>query len=76
MTYYKTVDGDRIDLIVLEEYGSHDMLATVLAHNMNLCSKSMSLKAGVSIVLPRVEDMIEYENKKKENEEYKGWLEL
>jgi len=74
VTYYNTVDGDRIDLIVLDTYGSHEMLGTVLAHNTHLCPGPMSLKAGITIALPAVADMIEYENRKKEATEYKGWL--
>ena len=75
MTYYDTVDGDRIDLIVLDTYGSHDMLGTVLAHNTHLCPEPMSLKAGVTISLPAVENMIAYDNIKKDDIAYKGWLE-
>ena len=74
MTYYKTVDGDRLDLIVLNAYGSHDMLGTVLAHNTHLCSESMDLKEGITISLPAVENMIPYDNRQKEQTDYKGWL--
>ena len=76
VTYYSTADGDRIDLIVLDHYGSHDMLGTVLAYNTHLCSMPMDLTEGIEIVLPPVEKMIPYENSKQEEKAYKGWLEI
>lgn len=73
MQNYNTVQGDRIDLIVLDHYGSHDMLATVLSHNIHLSSISMDLEANITIALPLSEEKI---NQTEDEENYKGWLTL
>jgi phage tail protein X len=63
--FYSTVEGDRIDQIVYQHYGSLDMLDQVLTANLHLTKKTMSLEAGITIVLPDAvtvqEDKTSYE---------------
>ena len=70
MNYHRAVDGDRIDIIVFREYGSLDMLPTVLQMNPLLFqSDSMILKSGHQIALPPVESQIPFTDKKDTTEE-------
>jgi len=52
MSLYRTKDGDRIDLIVLNHYGDLKHLNEVVGANNHLCKIPMDLKAGVNIELP------------------------
>lgn len=53
MTCHNTIQGDRIDLIVFNHYGSLDMLPIVLAENIFLAKlDSMMLESGLKIKLP------------------------
>jgi len=58
---YNCVDGDRIDLIVLDNYGSLDMLPQVLAVNVHLSKIPLVLEIGTTITLP---DAIKKPNQK------------
>ena len=50
---YKCVAGDRIDLIVLDHYGSLGMLSKVIASNVHILSKiPLILEIGTTLVLP------------------------
>jgi len=49
---YRCKDGDRIDLVVLDNYGSLDMLARVLAVNVHLSKMPLVLTSGTEITLP------------------------
>ena len=49
---YKTTDGDRIDLIVLDHYGDLEMLQEVIEANPILHRRPMTLEEGISITLP------------------------
>ena len=50
---YKCVAGDRIDLIVLDHYGSLDMLSKVIASNVHTLPKiPLILESGTTLVLP------------------------
>ena len=53
MKWYSCVDGDRIDLIVLDTYGNLDMLPKVLAVNVHLSKMPLVLKSGTKIKLPQ-----------------------
>jgi len=56
MQLYRTVDGDRIDLVVLRHYGSVEHLKEVLEANPKLSKNdSMILKAGEIIKLPTIQ---------------------
>ena len=52
MSLYRTVDGDRIDLIVLKHYGDLTHLNDVISANPILFDISLDLNAGVEINLP------------------------
>ena len=52
MRLYRTVDGDRIDLIVLKHYGDLTHLNDVISANPTLCKISLDLVAGIEITLP------------------------
>lgn len=50
---YRCVAGDRIDLIVLDHYGSLDMLPKVIASNVHTLSKiPLILESGTTLFLP------------------------
>lgn len=50
---YRCSDGDRIDLIVLNHYGSLDRLQDVISTNQHLIKLPLDLTAGVEITLPQ-----------------------
>ena len=52
MSLYKTKEGDRIDLIVLEHYGDLVHLNDVISANKVLWGKPMNLESGIEIVFP------------------------
>lgn len=54
MSLYRTKDGDRIDLIVLEHYGDLQYLNDVIGANPQLWDKPMDLVGGMEIVLPEI----------------------
>jgi len=54
MSLYRTKDGDRIDLIVLEHYGDLRHLNDVISANPSLWDKPMDLVGGMEIVLPEI----------------------
>ena len=53
---YKTIEGDRIDIISLKHYGSQEMLPHVIGANPQLHKIPLSLAGGITIVLPAVVD--------------------
>jgi len=52
MKFYKCVDGDRIDLIVLKHYGDLKYLKDVVEANPVLWDRSMILDNSVIVKLP------------------------
>jgi len=56
---YDCVDGDRIDLIVLNHYGDLDNLMNVIESNKHLFKLPLLLVSGLSIQLPLFEDKID-----------------
>jgi len=52
---YIAKDGDRIDLIVYENYKSTDPFETVLKSNKHLIKKTI-LSAGDKVYLPKIEN--------------------
>jgi len=52
MSLYRTKDGDRIDLIVLNHYGDLVNLNDVISANKVLFGKPLNLEAGLDIYLP------------------------
>jgi len=52
MSLYRTKDGDRIDLIVLNHYGDLVNLNDVISANKVLFGKPLNLEAGLDIELP------------------------
>jgi len=48
---YKCVDGDRIDLIVFDAYGTLEPLPQVLAANVHLSKMPLVLESGTDINL-------------------------
>ena len=70
MKQHRTIDEERIDIIVYREYGSLDMLPTVLRTNPFLFQNdSMILKSGHTIFLPPVESQIPFTDRAVEKEE-------
>lgn len=61
---YKCSDGDRIDIIVAQEYGSLDMLKDVLSENPHLNKGSLLLKMGTIIALPPIKEKVHSKKKK------------
>jgi len=53
MNLYKTIAGDRIDLIVTKHYGDLEHLNAVVEANISLCKSPMILEAGITIKLPK-----------------------
>lgn len=51
---YKSNSGERIDKIVINEYGGIDMLANVLSVNPNLYSLDLVIPYNTEIILPAV----------------------
>ena len=49
---YRCSDDERIDLIVLDNYGSLEMLPHVLASNIHLSKLPLLLKSGTVVTLP------------------------
>jgi phage tail protein X len=49
---YRCTDDERIDLIVLDNYGSLEMLPHVLASNIHLSRLPLLLKSGTIVSLP------------------------
>jgi phage tail protein X len=63
MSLYRTKDGDRIDLIVLEHYGNLNHLNDVLSLNTFLFNLPLDLKAGLDIDLPDFTEEVVKETK-------------
>ena len=56
MDSYRCIDGDRIDLIVLNHYGTVKPLKRVIEANPKLAKeKSLILQSGMIINLPKIE---------------------
>ena len=70
---YKTVEGDRIDLIVRKHYGDGKMLPHVLAENPHLPKMAMILESGINITLPEVVTVQESETVTEKQEKGSLW---
>ena len=53
MAFYRSADGDMVDLICFDYYGTHDggVVEAVYAHNRDLATYPAKLPAGVLIEL-------------------------
>lgn len=52
MRDYMTRDGDMVDLIAFETYGTEDAREAIYEANPGLADLSLTLPAGVTITLP------------------------
>lgn len=50
--FYNTTQGDRIDQVVWDHYGSYSMLPYVIEANRHLYELPLALPANVKITLP------------------------
>ncbi len=66
MSLYRTKDGDRIDLIVLNHYGDLVNLNDVISANKVLFGKPLNLDAGFDIELPEFATKSDTQAKPKE----------
>lgn len=74
MDLYRCVDGDRIDLIVLKYYGTVKPLKRVIEANPKLPKeKSLILKSGMIINLPKIEESNSFSIGKDGKEEELLW---
>lgn len=54
ITTYRTIDGDMLDAICKQHYGTEAAVAAVLEANVGLEAQPARLLAGLQIVLPEL----------------------